>query len=305
MLRHIIPVCLAFFISSPSFAEDSCGDDASEANAAIAQARAEIDGGDSAVAVAEAMRALELAPNCFDAHLALTQAYNDRLGDVQGIAALPISRAFRNILAKTLALRPDNIEARVLQITYLYSAPRMAGGNRTQAEALLEELDQLDSRAANRVRIDIARKDGDNETLIKLLQNHPVTSVDELDERIQIVRSLIVETQNYKIADQEMNSWDNIELTERYQVERLFLRGALRVLGGYEYPEAEMFLTQFIERRPSLPVEAMEPTFVGQAFLGDALRLQGKTRSARETYEDVLRQDPKNDRAIRGLEALH
>lgn len=305
MLRHIILVCLALFISSPSFAEDLCGDDAPEANAAIAQARAEMDGGDSALAVAEAMRALELAPDCFDAHLALTQAYNDRLGDVQGIAALPVSRAFRQILAETLALRPDNIEARVLQITYLYSAPRMAGGSRSKAEALLEELDELDPRAANRVRIDIARKDGDNETLIKLLQNHPVTSVEELDERIQIVRSLIVETQNYNIADQEMVSWDNIEITERYQVERLFLRGALRVLGGYEYPEAEMFLMQFTERRPSLPAEAMEPTSAGQAFLGDALRLQGKTRSAREVYEDVLRQDPENDRAKRGLEALH
>jgi len=293
MLRHIIPIYLAFFISSPSFAENSCGDDASEANAAIVQARAEMDGGESALAVAEAMRGLELAPDCFDAHLALTQAYNDRLGDVQGIAALPISRAFREILAKTLALRPDNIEARVLQITYLYSAPRMAGGSRARAEALLEELDELDSRAANRVRIDIARKDGDNETLIKLLQNHPVKSIDELDERIQIVRSLIVEAQNYKIADQETVSWDNIELTERYQVERLFLRGALRVLGGFEYPEAELFLMQFIERRPSLPAEAMEPIYVGQAFLGDALRLQGKTLLAQEIYEDVLRQDPK------------
>lgn len=304
MLRHIITICLAFSISSPSFAEDSCGDDAPEANAAIAQARAEMDGGDSALAVTEAMRAIELAQDCFDAHLALTQAYNDRLGDVQGIAALPISLAFRNILAKTLALRPDNIEARVLQITYLYSAPRMAGGSRAQAEVLLEELDELDSRAANRVRIDIARQDGDNETLIKLLKDHPVTSVDELEERIQNVRSLIVETQNYKIADQEMNSWDNIELTERYQVERLFLRGALRVLGGYEYPEAEMFLMQFIERRPGLPADAMEPTSAGQAFLGDALRLQEKSQSAREAYEDVLRQDPENNRAKRGLEAL-
>ena len=224
---------------------------------------------------------------------------------MQGIAALPISRAFRKVLSETLALRPDNVEARMLQITYLHAAPKLAGGSRAQAEELIVELEVLDAVAANKVRMDIARNEGDNEMLITLLQDHPVRSEEELVERIHIVRSLIIESQNYAAAETELLSWDNIELTERNQVERLLLRGVLRVRGEYDYGEAEKLLTEFVRRRGDLPAEVMEPVSTGQAYLGDTLRLQGKTGLARQAYNTALAQTPENYRAIKGLEALN
>jgi len=107
------------------------------------------------------------------------------------------------------------------------------------------------------------------------------------------------------VADMEMVSWNNIELTEHNQVERLLLRGALRVRGEYEYAEAEALLTDFVQRRANLPDEAMEPISIGQAYLGDALRYQGKIAPARIAYKAALKQNPENDRAQKGLEALN
>ena len=232
------------------------------------------------------------------------QAYYFRFDDVDGLAALGLSRAFRKQTAVVRELQPSNIEARRMEIRYLYQAPRIAGGSRSKGEKLIAELERIDSSEAYLARLEVGPFESDGDAMIALLNEKPIAAADELGPRSSIVRKLILTIENYRAADAEMATWDAIELPAEIEVERMFLRGVLRVLGGFEPAAAEAYLTEFVARRVALADDIMEPVSRGYAYLGDARRSQNKLAGAREAYEAALKLDADDRRAKNGLAEL-
>ena len=306
MIRLLTVTLILFFTFPSSLSQEPCGPERSLANEALEAAMLQMETGDSEQAIEDAKRAVRLAETCFNAHLTLSQAYFLRFDHVSGLEALGVSRAFRKQIRTVRAMRPDHVGARRMEISYLYLAPRIAGGNRSKAELLIEELESIDSAEAYYTRLDIGSSaETDEDTIVALLDERRISSADELEDRMILVRRLIGEAKRYRAADKELASWDAITLSEETVVERLFLRGALRVMGAFEYEDAEVSLTAFVDRRSALPQDAMESVAVGYSFLGDARRKQGNRQGAREAYEAALAVNPESSRANSGLAALN
>ncbi len=294
-------ICFAF----PAHAQTPCGENAPAANAAIALATTQMENGDSEKAIAEAKRAVELDDTCFPAQLTLLRAYFVRFDYVEGLAALGISRKFRKQMKIVRTLRPNNIEARLMEISYLNAAPKIAGGNPAKARQLIEELETIDPAAAFRARLGLINTNMETSEIVSLLNDHVINSPEELKGRIWASRILILAKKEYRLADQELASLDQIALPEDAKVERFLLRGVLRVRGEFDYEEAENFLNEFVNRRPALRENAMEPLSIGYAYLGDARRLAGNEEGARTAYEAALARDPTLTRAQTGLAQLN
>ena len=242
---------------------------------------------------------------CFNAQLTLMQAYFQHFDHVEGMTALRASRTFRKQTKRVRQLQPNNIEARLMEIAYLDAAPAIAGGNASKARRLIDELDDLDPAAAFLARLEIIDSDTETSEIVAVLSDHAITSHEEIDGRMWAARILIVTKQEYHIADTELASLDKVTLPEAAEIERLLLRGVLRVRGDFEYEKAEVFLSEFIARRPSLSDDAMEPRSIGYAYLGDIRRMTGDTEGVRAAYETALATNPDSSRAKRGLAKLN
>ena len=305
MIRSLCLAAVTFLITIPSLAQETCGENALEANAAIDASLADIERGATEQAIAHAKQAISVENTCFEAHLTLVRAYFISFDYVEGLEALGISRAFRKQMKTVRTMSPENIEARRMEISYLHSAPGLAGGSQSKARRLIDELEEIDPASAYQARLEIGSGESSEDAIVALLNERPIASPDELESRIELVRTLILTAKNYRDADRELADWDRIALPEEALVESLLLRGSLRILGGFEYEAAEAFLSEFVERRPSLPPSSMEPVSIGYAFLGDARRLNGNTEEARHAYRAALALQPDTSRAIRGLAALN
>lgn len=201
-------------------------------------------------------------------------------------------------------LQPGNIEARLMEIAYLNVAPKIAGGNPSKAKKLIEDLNEIDPAAAFRAKLDAINGDMETSAIVTLLNDHAINSPEELEGRLWAARILILSKKEYRLADLELKSLNQIPLPDDVEVEHLLLRGVLRVLGGFEYEEAETFLSEFAERRPALPENAMEPLSIGYAYLGDARRMRGNIAGARIAYKMALAIDSSASRAQKGLALL-
>jgi len=303
MCRSLCRICFILILIAPTVAQAQC-ESSDAVNTALEAAQLSLERNNTEQAIEQAERAVEIAGTCFAANLGLLQAYFRRFDDVEGIAALALSRKFRQQLRTVRQMRPDNIEARRMEILYLYQAPRIAGGSKSKAKSLVTQLEEIDPRMAYLTRLQIGRYETDEGAVLALLNEYPATSVDELHDRLRLVRTLIIDLGNYTAADLELAMWENIAMSEDIIVERLLLRGVLRVLGEFEFEEAENYLVEFVERRSGLPEETMEPASIGYAFLGDARRLGGNAQSAVQAYEAALVLNPETKRAQRGLAAL-
>ena len=191
-----------------------------------------------------------------------------------------------------------------MEIRYLHQAPRIAGGSRSKGKKLIGELESIDKEAAYLARLEVGPFEPDGEAMIALLNERPIGSVDELDGRSGIVRSLILTVENYRAADAEMATWDAVEMSPEIEVERLLLQGVLRVRGSFEYAKAEAYLTEFVARRTALPDDVMEPVSTGYAYLGDARRMQSNPAGARDAYQAALALNADDRRAKQGLAEL-
>ena len=292
------------FFTVSALAQSPCGERSSLANTAIELADINMENGDSEQAIADAMRAVDLDDQCFAAQLTLLRAYYVRFDYVEGLTALGVSRKFRKQMKIVRTLRPGNIEARLMEIAYLNAAPKIAGGNPSKAKKLIEDLNEIDPAAAFRAKLDAINGGMETSAIVDLLNERIINSPEELEGRLWAARILIVSKKEYRLADLELVSLDQISLPDDAEVERLFLRGVLRVLGGFEYEEAEAYLSEFTERRSALPKNAMEPLSIGYAYLGDTRRMMGDIVGALMAYEMALAIDPNTSRAQKGLALL-
>lgn len=299
----ILSICL--ISTGPSFAHAQCGTGYEEANSAIARAHQHMVSNNDKAAVTEAKSATAAADDCAAAFISLANAYNARFSKVDGLAALTVSRGFRSALARALELDPENIEMRALEIGYLRQAPRSAGGSKAKALDRLTEFEALDPAVAAPIRLAVARDTEDNEQIVAALKTALHFEPEKLESQSELARRLIIVSKRYEEGEAVLLGWDELQLTEHAIAERLLLRGVWRVQSETELPQAEAFLSEFIELRGAIESSALEPISRAYAYLGDARRFQGDMDAARSAYEYALEENPDEQRAIQGLSKLN
>jgi tetratricopeptide (TPR) repeat protein len=250
----------------------------------------------------QAENAIDAAPDCILAHLALVRVLQDRLEDANGLGAMGLSRRYRRSVADALEIDPDNVEARTAEIGYLIYAPRIAGGDKARAAERIASLGEIDPLAGARMTLQLARTDGENDAIVSALSDLAGLTLDDFNVRSEFARRLIL-AERYHEAEAELRSWPDGEPMR--QAELGYLRGGLRVLGEFELEAAEALLVQSleIEREADAP-SRWPPEDAVTALIGAAREARGNTEGAREAYMRALELNPENTRATEGLARL-
>ena len=249
---------------------------------------------------------VERAPNCIESQLALAAALELRLQDLGGVRALGVSRRMRRAIAAALELDGENVEALRAEIGYLIHAPSVAGGDRSRAAQRIEILGARDRRAAAELALELARAEGEAEQILAALAEYVEFESTNIDLRSEFARRLIIAGE-YSRADAELESWAEIgtELLPHQVAERAYLKGGLRVIGGFELEDAETWLlASLVEHSSRTPNSSWPDRANAWAFIGAAREARSDTQGAVEAYRQALAHDPESARARAGLARL-
>jgi tetratricopeptide (TPR) repeat protein len=269
---------------------------------ALGAVQSHLDGGALREAEREADRAIDMAPECALAQLALVRVLQSRLEDASGLSALGLSRRYRRAVATALDLDPNNVEARSAEIGYLIHAPGMAGGDRTRAAERIESLREIDAVAGAQQSLELGRANNDVEAMVEALETLIDIAPDPSGARIELAYRLI-RAQRYEDAEASLLLWP--DSTAQLEAERAYYRGALRVLGGFDLEAAEPFLIQTLQadRDEDASARASRDASIW-GLIGGAREGLSDLDGARDAYERALAINPENARASEGTARL-
>ena len=251
----------------------------------------------------QAERAIDAAPRCVLAHMAMIGVLQDRLEDAGGLTALNLSRRYRRAVADALALDPDHVGARTAEIRYLIHAPGIAGGDQERAAARIGSLSDIDPASGARMSLELARENGDMEAVIAALETLIPLTEDASEFRTELAYRLIT-TGQYDRAEATLLEWPQGD--PQMEADRAYYRGALRVLGAFELDAAEPLLTQALEAEPDEDAsDGPSRSASIWGLIGGAREQLENLDGAREAYERALALNPENTRAAQALERLN
>ncbi|MFZ9347158.1 MAG: tetratricopeptide repeat protein [Arenimonas sp.] len=95
--------------------------------------RARLQQGKAEAAVTAGEKAVALAPNSAQAQFWLGNAYGNRIGEVGMISKMGMAPKLRDAFEKTVALDPNNLEARSALVQFYLQAPSAIGGGKDKA----------------------------------------------------------------------------------------------------------------------------------------------------------------------------
>lgn len=249
----------------------------------------------------EGARAIELAPDSSEAHYVYAVALRTKMQKVSKIKAMFVVDDYKALLARALALDPENLDAREEKIGFLIHAPGVVGGDRDTAREMIQALEPLDWRRAMEARASLefeeGREDDAVRTLLLVLEKHP----GDLECRWQLA-FWYQGKQRYREADEQFallaeNPDPAASLGALYQ------RARTRIVGKFEPERAVEFLLRFVEAVPQ-GVAGLPSKSAALWRLGNAYEQLKKGTDARAAYDRALALDPDNKDAQKSRDAL-
>ena len=129
--------------------------------------RARVVQGKPESAVLAGEKAVSLAPNSATAQFWLGNAYGRRIGEVGMMSKMGMAPKLRDAFEKTIALDPDNLDAREALLQFYLQAPAMIGGGKDKALVQAREIGKRDAARGHLARAQIQLVDKDNAGALK------------------------------------------------------------------------------------------------------------------------------------------
>ncbi|HWR37266.1 MAG TPA: tetratricopeptide repeat protein [Clostridia bacterium] len=289
--------------------------------------------GETNAALDFAKRAVALNGNKAEYHLALAEIQGEIAQKANLFRQAMLARGIKKELETAAALDPKNVDARIGLMEYYLQAPSIAGGDRTRARAIAEEIFRLDPVEGYMAQASIARYEKQTDKLEKLYLKAIEASPKSSAAHLALARLYASESQKaYDRAEQQLraalkldsgrvnayvamvsllalrNDWVALDATlvaaEKNVADNLepYFQAA-RVLAGNDrdLPRAERYLRKYLSQEP----EGGAPSLAFAHWkLGQVYQKMGRKQEAVAELQTALRMNPELDEARKELTRL-
>ena len=252
-------------------------------------------------AVDYGLKAVELLPDVGRAHHMYAKALALKMmkGDNR-LAAMVLLPKWRDELAAAIELEPDNVDARLEQLTFYTYMPSVIGGDLDRAIELCAELEPYDP-AKGKLWMALAyQRKEEPERAIELCQEG-MAAFPEDGMFACTLGSLHAEAERYDEADAAFEEARKIRGSEAYY-RALVSQAMMHVDHELDREKAVTLLDEYVAYDADIPL--MPPNAMAHFKRGQALEQLGRTDEARAAYEACLREEPRYSQAQDALDAL-
>ncbi len=285
-------------------------------------------------ALTEAERAVALDPKNPGAHAQLAEAsafLADRAGP---LAALGHLRRMKKSLDASLAIRPNNLDALLVQMMFSWKAPAIAGGDRKKAVRIADEIERTLPVWGNLAHARLLQDSGDDATVERWLLGAVKADPKFFRARISLARFYCCTAKTKRPDKAEAAALESIRLdpnsaagyealayvyaaTERWteldatlaraaknvpdDLAPLYFAAAALVEIGRDFRRAEQFLNHYL----SAPPEGRQPSHAQtRVLLASLYSKEGRNADAIRELSIALRLEPNLEAAKLELKRL-
>ncbi|WP_395769841.1 tetratricopeptide repeat protein [Arenimonas sp.] len=247
--------------------------------------RARVIQGKSEAAVTAGEKAVTLAPNSAQAQFWLGNAYGNRIGEVGMMSKMGMAPKLRDAFEKTVALDPNNLDARSALLQFYLQAPSAIGGGKDKALVQAREIGKRDAARGHMARAQIQLTEKDNAGALKSYE--AAYAAKPSDAGIRLALGIGYQQANrFNDAFRHFRAWitqDAAAGAAWYQI------GRTSVLSGQNLEEGMTALQKYLK----LPRMANEPANQHAYYrLGQLYAKAGKKTEARAAFQSALKLDP-------------
>jgi tetratricopeptide (TPR) repeat protein len=290
------------------------------------------DESDPAIAMGE--KAVKLAPNDAQAHMALAEAVGDKAQNAGKLKQLGLAKRFKKEAEAAIALDPKQIDARMDLISFYMQAPGIAGGDKKKAKALVDEIERIKPEMGWQAKIRHAGFGKDSTVNGPIFREAATKFPNDYDARLSYASWLMggpwrgpaaeaesharaalaldpERTQAYTllaIQQAREKKWDELDRTLAESAAKIpddlspvYQAGRICLTEHGDGARAEKYFRRYLSQPPEMQA-------VGHAAarwrLGLALEKQGKKSEAIAEMQTATRLDPKFEPVKKDLKRL-
>lgn len=250
----------------------------------LSRARLQASQAESAITAAE--KAAKLSPNNSQAYFWLGNSYGSRIGQVGMFSQMSMAPKLRDAFEKTVALDPDNLDAREALVQFYLQAPAVIGGGKDKANAQVNEISRRDAARGHLARAQVFISEKNNAAAIKSYE--AAYAAKPSDKNIRMALGIGYQmTERWNQAFKHFRAWtaqDDKAGPAWYQI------GRTSALSGLQLEEGIAALQKYL----GMPHAANDPQNKNAYHrLGQLYVKIGKKAEAKAALQAALELDPK------------
>ena len=260
--------------------------DPKNAEAWILLTRARLQANLAEAAVESAEKAVKFAPNNSQSHFWLGNAYGSRVGQVGMFSQMSMAPKIRDAFEKTVALDPNNLDAREGLFQFYLQAPSVVGGGKDKANAQVGEIAKRDVARGHLARAQIFMSEKNTAAALKSYE--AAYAAKPSDKNIRLALGIGYQmAERWNDAFKHFRTWatqDEKAGSAWYQI------GRTSALSGLQLDEGIAALQKYL----GMPHAANEPQNKNVYHrLGQLYAKAGKKTEAKAALQAALKLDPK------------
>ena len=250
----------------------------------LSRARLQASQAESAITAAE--KAAKLSPNNSQAYFWLGNSYGSRIGQVGMFSQMSMAPKLRDAFERTVALDPDNLDAREALVQFYLQAPAVIGGGKDKANAQVNEISKRDAARGHLARAQVFISEKNNAAAIKSYE--AAYAAKPSDKNIRMALGIGYQmTERWNQAFKHFRAWtaqDDKAGPAWYQI------GRTSALSGLQLEEGIAALQKYL----GMPHAANDPQNKNAYHrLGQLYVKIGKKVEAKAALQAALKLDPK------------
>ncbi len=256
------------------------------AEAWILLTRARLQSSQAEAAVESAEKAVKFAPNNSQSYFWLGNAYGSRVGQVGMFSQMSMAPKIRDAFEKTVALDPNNLDAREALLQYYLQAPSVVGGGKDKANAQVGEIAKRDVARGHLARAQIFMSEKNTAAALKSYE--AAYAAKPSDKNIRMALGVGYQmAERWNDAFKHFRAWttqDEKVGSAWYQI------GRTSALSGLQLDEGIAALQKYL----GMPHAANDPQNKNAYHrLGQLYAKAGKKAEAKAALQAALKLDPK------------
>lgn len=258
--------------------------------------RAVYEVGDFDAAIAAGERAVQLDPKNSDYYYWLGRSYGRKAGRE---SSLTNARKCKSAFEKAVQADPNNIAARRALMDYLAEAPSfLAGGSKSKAREQIAAITALDKVEGPLAQAAYWEADEKWQDAAAEYEKGFALKPKKASPYFEMASFYV----NRKLALKAQEAVDAASVADPSDPELPFWRGAVLVVAGQNFPEAEKQLSAYLQTGCQ---RSGRPSFASaHVMLGTLYEKSGAREKAIEQYRKALQWNPKDKSASEGLKRL-
>ncbi len=255
------------------------------AEAWILLTRARLQAGKTESAVVSAEKAVKLAPNSAQSQYWLGNAYGARIGEVGMMSKMSMAPKLREAFETTVALDPNNLDAREALLEYYLQAPAIAGGGKDKAVLQAREIAKRDAARGHLAQARIHLHEENPGAAVKSYEAAYAAKPD--NDAIRLALGIAYQqSKRWPDAFRHFRAWTKADPKAGpawYQI------GRTGVLSGLQLEEGIAALQIYLK----LPRTGNEPQNQHAYYrMGQLYAKSGQKAAARASFQNALKLDP-------------